>query len=378
MDEPVPPSAAALAEALALSGTILQNLELSELPLAAIALKASRLARLLNDFDHQRIFEYEAGGYPSTPDGVPPDVWALAKLAGRIHVDVDSKTKEKTERMPVQSIAEFEAVIQDSAAQLAAARDPDISLSSANPNQYVMGGVGNRFERDKIRTHIANATKNLAQRRAFIFKYVSSRHYELKFSAIAQDIFARLREHVDASIGAAAPDAIKTLTAIHDNLASENPEDWSNAVHGCRRLLKAMADTLYPPREDRIITIGGETRTIKLGDPAYVNRLMAFIEEKSESGSFTNIVGSHLSFIGERLDSIVGAAQKGTHDDITTRVEAERYVIYTYMLAADISSLLPSKSVGEASQVMEAVEDEIMEAPREKAVKAKGIKKKGR
>jgi hypothetical protein len=61
MDESVPPTAAAMAEALSLSETILRNLELSELPLEVISLKVSRLARLLNDFDHQRIFEFEAG-----------------------------------------------------------------------------------------------------------------------------------------------------------------------------------------------------------------------------------------------------------------------------------------------------------------------------
>ena len=66
MPDVVPPSRQALRETLTLSEEVLKNIELSEMPLANIALKVSRLARLLNDFDAQKIMEYEAGGYPST------------------------------------------------------------------------------------------------------------------------------------------------------------------------------------------------------------------------------------------------------------------------------------------------------------------------
>jgi hypothetical protein len=177
---------------------------------------------------------------------------------------------------------------------------------------------------------------------------------------------------VDESIGAAVPAAIQTLTAIYDNPASENPEDWSNAVHGCRRLLKALADTLYPARADMTVTVNGKQKTIALGDAAYVNRLITFVDEQSESGSFKNIVGSHLRFVGERLDAIVGAAQKGTHDDITTRAEADRYVIYTYMLVGDILSLVPQPSAN-AVRPIEAEETSLEDSS--EPAKAKPVKK---
>ncbi len=50
---PISPNSKALTEALELSSEILKNLELSDMPLQNIAFKASRLARLLNDFDFQ-------------------------------------------------------------------------------------------------------------------------------------------------------------------------------------------------------------------------------------------------------------------------------------------------------------------------------------
>ena len=95
----VPPSPAALSEAFSLSSEILRNIELNELPLSNIALKSSRLARLLNDFDFQEIMKYEAGGYPSTASGVPNDVWKLGGVAGRHFDHTDQISKKTTRRM---------------------------------------------------------------------------------------------------------------------------------------------------------------------------------------------------------------------------------------------------------------------------------------
>jgi len=88
----IPPARKALEEALALSGDVLRNVELGELPLIQITLKTSRLARLLNEFDEQRIFEYEAGGYPKESGSLPPESWRLAVAAGRKLVIQDPRS----------------------------------------------------------------------------------------------------------------------------------------------------------------------------------------------------------------------------------------------------------------------------------------------
>jgi len=340
MADDIKPSRVALQEALTLSEEILRNIELSELPLANVALKTSRLARLLNDFDYQKIMEYEASGYPSTPTGVPPDIYRLAVVAGREYQLKDVKSGEIENYIYTTSIEELEQEVKSLEVALAAARDPDISVSSANPNQMVWNPIGNKFERDTIRTSAARSQRQLSSRRSFIYSYVLRRNYELKFSGIADDIFSRIRVRVDSSIGQHVPDAIQKLASIYDNLKSENPEDWSNAVHGCRRLLQDLADAIYPAREDVIKEINGVKKTIRLGPDNYINRLIAFIEEHSASKRFNEIVGSHLRFIGERLDSVFKAAQKGSHAKIVNKDEADRYVVYTYLITGDILSLL--------------------------------------
>lgn len=340
MSDDIRPSKVALHEALTLSEEILRNIELSELPLANIALKTSRLARLLNDFAYQKIMEYEASGYPSTPTGVPQEAYKLAVLAGREYQIKDVKSAEIKNYVYTTSIEELEQEVKSLEIALAAAHDPDVSVSSANPNQIVWNPVGNKFERDTIRTSAARAQRQLSSRRSFVYSHALHRHYELKFSGIADDIFSRIRIKVDSVIGQHVPDAIQKLSAIYENLKSENPEDWSNAVHSCRRLLQDLADSIYPPRQDVVKEINGSKKTIKLDTDNYINRLIAFIEEHSTSDRFNEIVGSHLKFIGERLDSVFKAAQKGSHAKIVTREEADRYVVYTYLITGDILSLL--------------------------------------
>jgi len=338
--EPIPPSRTALNEALSLSAEILRNIELSELPLTNIALKTSRLARLLNDFDFQKIMEYEVGGYPATPDGVPPEPWRLGNMAGRAYERQDIKTKEIKRYMYLETISQLEEILKSSDTALAAAQDPDISLSSANPSQIVMGGPGNRIERQTIRSSIAETAQRLASRRGLIYSYVLRKHYELKFSGIANDIFTRVRQRVDSEIGEYVPDALQKLAAVYDSLLSENPENWSNAVHSCRRILQDLADSLFPASDDeRVVEVDGKTRKIKLGRDQYINRLMAFVQDSAESERFEEIVGSNLGFLGDRLDSAFRASQKGSHDKIVSREEADRYVVYTYLIVGDILTL---------------------------------------
>ena len=336
----IPPTAQALTEALALSGEILRSVELTELPLANIALKASRLARLLNEFDWQKIMEYEAGGYPSTSQGVPSETWRLAVAAERKLEQRDTKTGEVKEYVYVESIDELEQQLRLAEASLAAARDPDVAVSSSNPYQTVWSPMGNVTERNTIRQSVALASKRLASRRTLIYQYALLKHYELKFSGIADDVFERIRQRVDATIGQKIPDAVQRLTAVYDNLRSENPEDWSNAVHSCRRILQDLADAVFPPTDqDRIVEAGGKPKSVRLGPDNYINRIMAFVQDAGSSERFQDLVGSHLRFLGDRLDSVFLAAQKGSHTTLVSREEADRYVVYTYLLVGDILSL---------------------------------------
>ncbi|MGW6249659.1 hypothetical protein ACWF7H_22835 [Peribacillus butanolivorans] len=76
-------------------------------------------------------------------------------------------------------------------------------------------------------------------------------NFELKFSDITEDIFSRQRLFVDKKLTEISPDAVRKFVSVHENLRSENNEDWANAVHSCRRILKDVADVLYPPKDSQ-------------------------------------------------------------------------------------------------------------------------------
>lgn len=325
------------AEALALSEELLTDIELSRIPLSNAFLKATRLARILGDTESLQIMRWEVSGYPSNPDGVPREAWRLAGIAGRQYSIKDPKTGESHTRCYVQSIDELEAMLRSSELRLKLTEVPSVSISSANPSQFVHAPLPNIPERNSAQEQIQQATKRLASRRSFVFEYVLEKHSELRVSSPAEDIFQGYFSIIEGTLSAVIPEELIKIDSISQNLESSNPEDWSNAAHSCRRLLQSLADSLFPPK-------GDETRSgkkVKLGPDNYINRLVCFCEDSSKSSVYNQIVGSSLQFIGSRLDAVFSGAQKGSHAKVS-KEEARRIVIYTFMCVGDIAQLAAS------------------------------------
>jgi len=359
----VPANTEVLKEAETLSAEILKDIELSQARLSVIVLKALRLARILNDFDVQKIFEWESGGYPSDVSGVSPEVWSTGIIANRVFFGNDSTPDDPKPLMYMESIEQMELTVEMGTPSLEAAQDPNVAISSANQYQRVTAPIGNSRERSSIRAAMGTASARLASRRTLIYSYAARKHYELRFAGVADDVFGRVRSIVDSTIGLTVPDAVKKLTAVYDNLRSDNPEDWANAAHSCRRVLQDLADAVFPAQsETRTRKVNGKDIEIKLGVDQYINRLMAHVEDSSESDRFREIVGSHLGYMGDRLDALFGASQKGSHANVT-KDEADRCVVYTYLLVGDILSLSTPHPVPSQPEVKYEVVVGKLEAP---------------
>ena len=100
--------------------------------------------------------------------------------------------------------------------------------------------------------------------------------------------------------------------------------------------LKPILDSDITTKTDNVIKIG--KKEIKLGEDQYINRLIQYIDLKSDSKTYSSIVGAELSDIGNKIDALNNAACKGTHNKVT-KFEAERYLIYTYLFLGDLLSL---------------------------------------
>jgi len=320
-------------EALNLSEEILKNFELNEIPMQNIILKCLRLARLLNDIENLEWIKYEANGYEKNREGyLTAKSWQATLSSGRRYYE---KIGEEVKEFAfTETIGVMEALVSASRQRMEIARDPNISVasnSSINPSLP----RGNSNERMSIIKTIKNYTEKIEKVRSKLYEYIVNVNYELKFSNLTEDIFTRKRNYVDNALSSICPEAIQKFVSVYENLKSDNKEDWANAIHSCRRILKEVADHLYPSSDEPVVV---NKKPINIGKEQYINRLMLYVESKSSSESYNSIVGSHLKYLGERLDSVYNATNKGTHAEVS-HTESERYIIYTYLLVGDVISL---------------------------------------
>lgn len=318
-------------ESLKLAEETLADIELSRIPLANIALKASRLARLVNNFELEKIFEYEAGGYPKD-NGIDKQVWLLGKKANRISINANNE-----EVMNYYAIATIEENIIANKIFLEHTQDRNISIIPANPDRYAL--LANVIERntrlERITENTRRLTENtglLAERTSFIYSNVKKIYIDLKFSSLTESTWLKMKSKIDSYISEIIPEETQKLIAIYDSLNDDNPEKWATALTSCRRMLKAIADKLYPPT-DKIIEKGKQK--IKLGEEQFINRLMRYVEEKATHKTLDKITNSNLDYIGKRLDNILNETCKGTHANVG-KEEAERCFMHVYMIIGDI------------------------------------------
>lgn len=153
-DHPIVPANARVAkEAEGLSGEIVEAASTASTPLSAIELKALRLAQILNDSPVQQTFVRRSAG------------------------DISTESTEESGN----TIAKGKTVLRGA-----------LEL----PGPY--GGKWALQDMDR-------ATRELASRRIFMSDYAIRKHYEVRFSSLAEDAFGRILSGIDSSIGDRCP-----------------------------------------------------------------------------------------------------------------------------------------------------------------------------
>jgi hypothetical protein len=328
-------------QALELADALLTEIELARLSPMDIVRKASRFARLLDDEEALKWLQFEISGFSREGEGLNREAFEAGRRSNRI-----IRNREGQERCITTSLGELQAEIDASLAQIQAASDPDVSITSANPNQYVTAPAGNRAERYSARQAATRQRGILDKILGAIHQYVSARYYELRFGSAIETAFEVVRDTVDSSIARLVPDAPKMLSAAFENAASRNPEHWATAATSCRRLLKTAADSLRPPGEN----VAGR----RMGEEQYINRLINWIETDAGSPTRADLVVADLEYLGRRLDAVQESGSKGTHASVD-RFEASRLVTGTYLLLGDILQIIKGKRASheEAAELSE-------------------------
>ena len=323
-------------ELIDLSEKILEDIEMGTIPISQICFKCLRLARLLEDEKGIKFFMAETSGYPRDEKSglVLGDYWNIGyNIAGRGFVNDNNERVIFTE-----TLLELEELVEASKTVISSASDPNVSISSSNPYQHVIAPVGNKAERSKHFELIKKNLSKISKIKGAVYRYILNINGRLKNDSVYMKLLEKNHKKTVSKLTKICPDLIIEFDSIYNNIDSNNSVDLENCVHTCRRILKSIADYLYPVDNTKK-EIQLEGTNLKVGEEQYVNRLLAFISSKSNSKTYSKIVGSTLQDINNRMHALYGATCKGTHTELSN-FEVERYVLYTYIFLDDISNLL--------------------------------------
>lgn len=241
------------------------------------------------------------------------------------------RTQPNQQEANLRSVQQIEDLVQMLREQEAAALVP----LPPGMNTYDLG----KYVSDQERTRTSLVASRipldtvLARTKSRLWEFLTETEYELSFGEATGETFDRLRSFVDKQLTTISPPALEQFQAAYRRLKDGGDEDRAHALTSCRRVLKTLADELYPARLEPVTGADGKTRT--LNDGMFVNRLLQYVVEtlgKHENGA---VVQAALEDVAARLDALNALASKGVHADVTT-YEVDTCVVQTYLVVADV------------------------------------------
>lgn len=198
---------------------------------------------------------------------------------------------------------------------------------------------------DKARAElvpVANLYDNIIERvRQAVFDIVVDIERQMEAGQRRPGVFERGRQYVETSLAERAPEALEKFRAAEAALEEGSPEDLAHALTSCRRMIKALADALYPATDETILGADGRERAMT--DEAYRNRLVQFASERIDSGTHRDFAKETMRSLGARLQRLNELSSKAVHDEVS-RTEAETCIMWTYLTAADFLRLADGTS----------------------------------
>lgn len=308
-------------EVQALCEEVIEDIELSRCGLEHVLLKASRIARLLDDEETWQWLQWELHGYPAESTLLSQ---GYARRTNRKSPWWDAVLDEQlSEKWYPYPVAQIMSGIQN-------ARD-EIEGSSGKSftGEYAVIAQREHFARLK---GFHEATSRLEQVRSgiqsLVYDYVTRVLDTKRFSGVSESIFGAFRTQVDLVIAAADPEIPQMLESVYARLVEGDSEATSQALTTCRRILDSYADGVFPPQEEPVIVCNEE---IDCGPGKQKNRLLALLGQKVSSKTRRKRLKQNLFNLYARLST-------GVHDEVHAD-EAKALVLNTYLLLGELASL---------------------------------------
>jgi hypothetical protein len=295
-----------------LSNVILGDLEINQLPISQILMKAKRLARMLHDSDAQKWLDYEIMGYPVIFD--PNDLGSCKKYYTSERPVIRD---EKSNRPHSIGLPHLESYINSTKIE-------SVSKIGANESQKMQilnkhHELVNDFERLKTTIH----------------NYVTEVNISLSVGDFAEDIFENTRLAADKFIRENCPRAGEHLLAINERMKYYDPESFSQALTAVQKILMTVADTVVPPGEKIYVDKKGHERSTE--PHQYLNRIFSYIEQNSKNDPVLSMLESEMSYIFAKSEH-THEKTRGLHERVS-KEDVELAIIHMYLVIAEIAKI---------------------------------------
>lgn len=252
--------------------------------------------------------------------------------------------------IPLAGIAGTIAAMQT---QMQTLRVPDINYapSSANPNEFVGGFAGltaatmvQPAERvlttlQSLTTAVSTLSSIRSRVLAAVHDFAVSSYHRLAFSSLAESIFEKHRRAVDELMRSFAPETLAKVPAVYERLSAKDPEAISQGMNTLRRIIKSLADQVYPA-SDQPVQIDGQR--YEVGTNKVLNRIKLFLLARCPSESRRDRLNRSLRDIHDR-------ASAGAHADVAA-TEARSLFLGTYLAVGEVLEFAETQQLEGAAQ----------------------------
>jgi hypothetical protein len=316
---------------------------------AALLRTCIRIATLRNDFANLLWLQLEAydGNTPNPEQAKQRRLALLAHMdkeeAERIYFELTeawirrrSIPNEKDKMRPgsVDSLEELVTMLQQQTSGL-------IMPEGLHPIDAYHRSADIAQAKMTIATAINELRVILSRIRSALYDFLVTTERQLDYGSVNADIFERMRAFVDEQLAAITPEALEQFQAAYRRVNEGDTESLSHALTSCRRILKNVADAVYPPVDTPVV--GADGRTRNLTDAAYRNRLLQFVSEAIGKHGPAGVVVATIQDLASRLEALDALASKGVHATVTA-AEVDTCVIQTYLMVGDVLRLRAGRS----------------------------------
>lgn len=296
---------------ISLAKEILDDIELSRLEAQPLLLKATRLARYVDDEEVRKWLRFEMQGFSND----------------EVSLKYMTKTGRWTDREKNEGywtpLAQIEASADAQKLKLSLIRIPDTSGDKAI------------LVIDRVTNQMNAATQNIAKLEgiksrviSFIHDFATNVYYQRTFDNVAEGIFDKYKKDVDILIAENSGDVLEQIPSVVGRLSDGDKESVSQALTTCRRIIDSFANHIFPAT-DETLKIGDNVLSLK--QDKVLNRINAFIHTNSESESRKKKLRQNLSNLYDRVSA-------GVHSDVDAN-EARSLFFNTYLLLGEILTL---------------------------------------